>query len=57
MQCAFHGCKETVSGSKQFNSIVERIYLCTKHLILVAELDSFSVDDAEIYSNVKEKHR
>jgi tRNA splicing endonuclease len=45
-KCAFCTCKEEATGSKQFNSIVERIYLCTNHLIKVAQLDSFSVDDA-----------
>lgn len=40
-ECAFYNCKNQHTGSKQFNDIVERIYLCTDHLIAVAHLDSF----------------
>ncbi len=42
MKCAFKNCKKEATGSKQFNDIVERIYLCTDHLIEVAEMDSFT---------------
>jgi hypothetical protein len=42
MKCAFKNCKKPAVGSKQFNDIVERIYLCTDHLIEVAELNSWS---------------
>lgn len=41
MKCAFKNCKKKATGSKQFNDIVERIYLCTDHLIEVAELNSY----------------
>ncbi len=42
MKCAFPKCKKQANGSKQFNDLVIRIYLCTEHLIKVAEMDSYS---------------
>lgn len=41
MKCAIHNKKEAV-GSKQFNDIVERIYLCKECLIEFSELNSFN---------------
>ncbi|MEK6830947.1 MAG: hypothetical protein AABX77_02865 [Nanoarchaeota archaeon] len=41
MKCAYKNCKKEAAGSKQFNDIVIRVYLCTEHLIEVAELDSW----------------
>ena len=41
-KCAFFDCKNQHQGSKQFNDIVERIYLCADCLIRVAHLDSFN---------------
>ena len=40
MKCAFKNCKRKPCGAKQFNGIVVRVYLCRKHLIKVANLDS-----------------
>ncbi len=54
-KCAFNTCKEEATGSKQFNAIVERIYLCSRHLVLVAELDSFSIDDSRKFIEMLKK--
>lgn len=41
MKCAFPNCQNEANGSKQFNDIVIRVYLCTEHLIETAELNSW----------------
>lgn len=53
MKCAFKNCKKEATGSKQFNDIVERIYLCTDHLIEVAEMNSFQ-DGMKFINKLKE---
>lgn len=38
MKCAFIKCKNEHNGSKQFNDAIIRLYCCTKHLIVLADL-------------------
>lgn len=52
MKCAL--CNEEPSGSKQFNNIVHRIYLCRKHLIECWNIDSFG-DGKEMLEKLKGK--
>lgn len=42
MKCVFKNCNKEAVGSKQFNDLVIRVYLCTDHLIEAAEMDSWS---------------
>ena len=42
MKCAFKDCMNEPCGSKQFNDIYVRAYLCRVHLIKVAELSSIN---------------
>lgn len=40
-KCAFYNCRKEHGGSKQFTDIVITVYLCTYHLIGVAEMNSY----------------
>ncbi|MEK6872387.1 MAG: hypothetical protein AABW90_00055 [Nanoarchaeota archaeon] len=54
MKCAFKNCKNEVVSSKQFNDLVIRVYLCTDHLIEVAQLSSWQ-DGIKFIEKLKER--
>ena len=37
-RCFFPKCKDEATGAKQFNPDFVRIYVCTKHMIQIAEI-------------------
>ena len=56
-KCAFYNCNEQHSGSKQFNSHIVRIYLCTKHLLLSAKYDGFTHSDGDKFLKLIEESK